>query len=106
MASPSSLSGINAVASNVIQCKPSQTGLSKFIVRSSLGTSFDSRENQVDPSDKKLEKLHVSRRASFGIGAIALLSQLQAGPARAEEPSTFNGWWLNGPIPSPTVTSS
>jgi hypothetical protein len=65
-----------------------------------LPPSFDSRENQVGPSDS--EKLHISRRASFEIGAIALFSQ---GLARAEDPATFNVWWLTGPIPAPTVTS-
>jgi hypothetical protein len=100
----SSLSGINSVATNFIQCKQSQIGISKFIVRSSLAPSFEySRENQVNSSDS--ERLHVSRRASFGIGAIALLSQLKVEPARAEEPATFNGWWLTGPIPAPIVTS-
>ncbi|KAF3325353.1 psbQ-like protein 2 [Carex littledalei] len=97
MVSP--LSGINAVASNFIQCKQSQTGVSKFIVRSTLGTSFDSRENQVNPSN--YEKLLVSRRVCFGIGVIALFPQLQTGPARAED----NGWWITGPLPIPTVTS-
>ncbi|XP_078149274.1 psbQ-like 1 [Carex rostrata] len=100
----SSLSSINPVASNFIQCKQSQTNVSKFIVRSTLGTSSDSRENQVNPSNN--EKLHISRRVSFGIGAIALFPQLQTGPARADEEVTDNGWWITShPLPVPKVTS-
>ncbi|KAJ1691668.1 hypothetical protein LUZ63_015823 [Rhynchospora breviuscula] len=99
----SSLSGINAVASNFIHCKQLQTGVSKFTVRSTLGVSFDSRdENHVNPTNS--EKLHVSKRMFFGIGAIAVFSSLPVGPTWAEE-TTDNGWWLTSPLPVPKVTS-